>query len=136
MNQQNLKQLKKADHTAAIAEAMFLANLLFIGIVYIALCVFYLMRYKSATAVGQNHLRQTLMASTISTLIVIVLNIIILMTSSYASATALIMAEVYLMLVVPAFMLVGIFGFAKAVNDQIYYYPLIGRLAGVVTDSQ
>lgn len=135
MNQQNLKQLKKADHTAAIAEALFLANLLFIGIVYIALCVFYIVKYKNTTPVGQSHLKQTLIASTISTLIVIVMNIFVLLTSGYASATGLIMAEVYLMLVVPAFMIVGIFGFTKAVNEQFYKFPLIGRLPGVGTGS-
>ncbi|MEE9321578.1 MAG: hypothetical protein V3U76_14115 [Granulosicoccus sp.] len=135
MNQQNLKQLKKADHIAAIAEALFIANLLFIGVVYIALWVLYLVKYKTASAVSKSHLKQTLIASTISTLIVLVLNIIIVLTSGYASATALIMAEMYLMLVVPVFLVIGIFGFTKAVNEQFYKYPLIGRLAGVETDS-
>lgn len=116
------------DHTAAYAEAFFIANLLFIGVFYLALWALYSLRYKKASAVAKKHLNQTLVASTISLLIVIALNILILLTSGYASATALIAAEVYLMMIVPLFLIFGIQGFIKAINDQNYKYPLIGGL--------
>ncbi len=120
------------DHSAAYAEAFFIANLLFIGIFYLALWVLYFLRYKQTSNVAKNHLKQTLVVSTISILVVVALNIIILLTSGYASATALIAAEVYLMLIVPIFLIFGIQGFIKAVNDQNYQYPLIG---GLITKS-
>lgn len=131
MNKPKLKQLKSADHTGAIAEALFIANLLFVGVVYIILCVFYLVKYKDASPVSKNHLKQALVAGAISTFIVIIFNMIIIVTSGYASAAALIMAEVYLMLIVPLFMVVGIFGFTRAVNADNYRYPLVGNLLGI-----
>ncbi len=123
--------MQKSDHTGAIAEALFIANLLFVGVFYIALWGFYFWSYKAATTVGKNHLKQTLAASTVSSLIVIALNIFILLTSGYASATALIVAEIYLMLIVPLFMIVGILGFIKAINHNDFRFPIIGKPLGV-----
>ncbi len=115
------------DHTGTIAEALFLANLLFVGIFYLFLWGLYFISYKNTSDVSKHHLKQTLIASSISTLIVIIINIIILTTTGYASATALIMAEVYLMLIVPLFMIVGILGFTKAVQGLDFTFPLIGK---------
>ena len=115
------------DHTGTVAEAFFIANLLFVGIFYVFLWGLYFLAYKNATPISKHHLKQTLVASSISTSIVILLNIIILLTTGYASATALILAEAYLMLVVPLFMIVGILGFTKAVQGLDFTFPLIGR---------
>lgn len=124
------KQVKE-DHTGTVAEALFMANLLFIGIFYLVLWGLYFMAYKNASPTSKNHLKQTLVAATISTLIVVVLNIVIILTTGYASATALIVAEVYLMLVVPLFMIVGILGFTKAINEKDFKFPVIGNLLGI-----
>ncbi len=115
------------DHAGTIAEAFFIANLLFVGIFYVLLWGLYFIAYKNASAVSKHHLKQTLIASSVSTFIVILLNIIILMTTGYASATALILAEVYLMLIVPAFLILGILGFTKAVQGLDFTFPLIGK---------
>lgn len=131
MNDNDFKQKYQVDHTGTVAEALFLANLLFIGIFYIILWGLFFLSYKSATQVSKNHLKQTLTASTLSTLIVVALNIFIVSTAGYASATALISAEVYLMLVVPLFMIVGILGFTKAVNEKDFMFPIIGKLLGI-----
>ncbi|MEB8430646.1 hypothetical protein OO007_00265 [Cocleimonas sp. KMM 6892] len=117
------------DHAGTIAEAFFIANLLFVGIFYVLLWGLYFMAYKNASAVSKHHLKQTLIASSVSTSIAILLNIIILLTTGYASATALILAEVYLMVVVPAFLIAGILGFTKAVQGLDFTFPLIGRFA-------
>ena len=119
------------DHTGTVAEALFIANLLFIGIFYLVLWGLYFLAYKNASPVSKNHLKQTLVASTLSTLIVVLLNIFVLLTAGYASATALITAEIYLMLIVPLFMIVGILGFTKAVNEKDYKFPIIGNLLGI-----
>lgn len=131
MDEKNFKQKYQVDHTGTIAEAFFIANLLFIGIFYVILWGHYFLSYKNATPVSKNHLKQTLAASSLSMLIVILLNIFIVTTSGYASATALISAEVYLMLVVPLFMVVGILGFTRAVNEKDFKFPIIGNLLGV-----
>lgn len=132
----NQKKLRSTDHTGAIAEALFIANLLFVGVVYVILCIFCLMKYKDASPVSKSHLKQTLVAGAISTSIVIILNVIVILASGYASATALIMAELYLMLIVPLFMVVGIFGFTRAINADNYRYPLVGYLLGIEKGKQ
>lgn len=115
------------DHTGTIAEAFFIANLLFVGIFYLFLWGLFFLAYKNASPVSKHHLKQTLIAASISTLIVILLNIFILLTTGFASATALILAEVYLMLIVPLFLIVGILGFTKAVQGLDFTFPLIGK---------
>ena len=131
MNNQDFSQKDKTDHSGAFAEAFFIANLLFIGIFYIILWGFYFVAYKKASQVSKNHIKQTLWASTLSTAIAIALMLIALLTTGFASVQALIMAEVYLMLVVPLFMILGILGFTKAVNGNNFKFPIIGNLLGV-----
>jgi len=128
------KQAK--DHTGSVAEAFFIANLLFVGIFYVFLWVLYFLNYKNTSEISKRHLKQTLIASSITTSIVIVLNIIILLTTGYASAPALILAEVYLMLIVPLFMIAGILGFTKAVQGLDFTFPLIGKFVRkLITDN-
>ncbi|MFW5426725.1 MAG: hypothetical protein ACKE8R_05695 [Methylophagaceae bacterium] len=116
-------------HTAAFAEAFFIANLLFVGVFYLALWVLYLLRYQTASIIDQQHLHQTLLASSISTTIFIVLNLYIILTDGYASLTALFSLEVYFMLIVPLFLIAGIIGFTKAIKRLGYTYPLFGGFA-------
>ena len=135
MDNKTINQKHQVDHTGTVAEAFFIANLLFVGIFYLFLWGLYFMSYKHASQVGKNHLKQTLLASSISTLIVIGLNLFVYFTAGYASATALISAEVYLMLIVPLFLVLGVIGFTKAVNEKEFKFPIIGQLLGVKTDS-
>jgi uncharacterized membrane protein len=121
----------KTDHSGTIAEAFFIANLLFIGIFYLLLWGLYFMSYKHASQISKNHIKQTLLAASFTTSIVILLNIIIVMTTGYASVEALLSAEVYLMVVVPLFMVLGIVGFTRAVNEKDFKFPIIGGLLGV-----
>lgn len=122
---------KDVDHTGSFAEAFFIANLLFIGIFYLVLWGLYFFSYAKTSDVNKNHIKQTLVASTISILIVIAFNIFIYFTHGYASATALIVAEVYLMLIVPLFLIVGILGFTKSINGKDYRFPIIGEMLGI-----
>lgn len=122
---------ESADYLGAVAEALFMANLLFIGVFYIILWGFYFIAYKNASQVSKNHIKQALAGASLSTLIALALNIFVVTTTGYASATALIVAETYLMLIVPLFMIVGILGFIKAVNEKDFQYPIIGKLLEV-----
>jgi hypothetical protein len=119
---------KKNDHTAAFAEAFFIGNLLFVGFFYLLLWVLYLLRYKDASAITRNHLKQTIVASSISTAIFISINLFIILTSGYASVTALFSLEIYFMFFLPLCLVVGIIGFSKAVKGMNFNYPLIGNL--------
>lgn len=121
------------DYTAAYAEAFFIGNLLFVGAFYLALWVLYFLRYKKASAITQNHLKQALLGSSISTAIFIVINIFIMLTSGYASVTALFSLEFYFMLLLPLFLVVGILGFTRAIKGIDFRYPLIGRFINPAT---
>ena len=114
------------DHTAAYAEAFYIGNLLFVGVFYLALWVLYFRRYKQASVITQHHLKQALLGSSISTAIFIAINIFIILTSGYASVTALLSLEFYFMILLPLFLIVGIMGFSKAIKGIDFSYPLIG----------
>ena len=131
MDSDRFNKKYKVDHTGAFADAFFIANLLFVGIFWIFLWVLYFTSYEKASQASKNHLKQALLASSITTLIVIIMNIYILMTTGYASVTALLSAEIYLMLVLPIFLVIGVFAFTKAVNDNDFRFPIIGNLLGI-----
>lgn len=116
------------DNTAALAEAFYIGNLLFVGVFYLALWVLYFLRYKKSSAITQRHLKQSLIGSSISTSIFIAINVFIVLTSGYASVTALFSLEFYFMLLLPLFLIVGIIGFSRAIKGLDFSYPLIGRL--------
>jgi len=117
------------DNTAAFAEAFFIGNLLFVGVFYIALWILYFLRYQHTSLVAKKHLSQTLIASSLSTIIFLSINIFILLTEGYASLMALFSLEVYFMLIVPLFLTAGIIGFTKAIQNVAFSYPLIGQIS-------
>ena len=116
------------DFTAAYAEAFYIGNLLFVGVFYLALWVLYLFHYEKSSLITQRHLKQTLIGSSISTAIFVAINIFILLTSGYASVTALFTLEFYFMLILPLFFVAGIMGFSRAIKGLDFSYPLIGHL--------
>ena len=119
------------DHTAAYAQAFFIGNLLFVGAFYLALWILYFFRYKQSTAITQRHIKQALIGSSISTMIFISINIFIILTTGYASVTALFSLEFYFMLLLPMFLVVGILAFTRAVKGIDFNYPLISRFIKV-----
>ena len=123
-----MTQPKHVDHTAAYAEAFFIGNLLFVGAFYLALWTLYFFRYKKSSNITKRHLKQTLIGSSISTTIFICINMFIVLTTGYASVTALFSLEFYFMLLLPLFLVVGILGFSRAIKGIDFNYPLISRL--------
>ena len=121
-----------SDHTAVLAVVFYMANILFVifgGIFYLALWVLYLRRYKTASRVTQNHLKQALIAASLTTTIFIVINIFILTTGGYIPLTrsAIIVIELYGLVVLPVFMGLGVYALSKAIKNEDVRYPLIGR---------
>ena len=124
-----MKELSAKDNTAAFAEAFFIGNLLFVGIFYIALWALYFIRYQSTSDVGKKHLSQALIASSLSTIIFLSINVLILLTDGYHSLAALFGLEFYYMLIVPLFLAAGIMAFGKAIKGEAFSFPLIGQLS-------
>lgn len=121
------------DHTAVFAVVFFMANVLFVvfgGVFYLALWVLYLRRYKYSSPVAQNHLKQALITASMSTVFFVVINIYIIANGGYVplSRSAIIAIELYGLLVLPIFMATGVFALFKAIKNEDFHYPLIGRL--------
>ncbi len=121
------KQQHSNDHTAAFAEAYYIGNLLFVGFFYLALWLLYFLRFKKTSNIGRHHLKQALLGSSITTTVFIIINTIIILTSGYASLTGLLLLELYYMILLPVFLVIGIIAFSKAIKGVDYNYPLIGR---------
>ncbi len=124
-----MKIFSPKDNTAAFAEAFFIGNLLFVGIFYIALWILYFFQYKTTSDVGKKHLSQALIASSLSTIIFLSINVFILLTEGYQSLSALFGLEFYYMLIVPLFLAAGIMAFSKAIKGLEFNYPLIGQMS-------
>ncbi len=118
----------KNDHTGSFAQAFFIANLLFVGVFYLALWLLCFIKYKQASTISQQHIKQSLFASTLTSSIFAGINIMIIQTDGYASLTALLSLEFYFMLVVPLCLAAGLFAFSRAVQGLDFTYPLIGKL--------
>ncbi len=112
---------------AIVAQACMLANLLFAGIVYGGLWYLYLRHYAQAGPLVQQHIKQAVWVASISTGLFIVLNGIILLQGGYHTITALMLLEIYYMLIVPLFFIPGLMALVKAIQGRGYRYPLIGK---------
>ncbi len=123
-----MTRYQSKDHSGAFAQAFFIANLLFVGVFYLALWALYLLRYRHATPVNRQHLRQSLVAASLSTALFALINLIIVVTGGYHSVTGLFLLELYFMLIVPLFLVAGILGFTKAIRGDDFTYPLVGAL--------
>jgi hypothetical protein len=124
-----MNKFPSQDNTAAFAEAFFIGNLLFVGIFYIALWTLYFLRYNTTSSVSKKHLSQALIASSLSTIIFLSINVFILLTDGYHSLKALFGLEFYYMLIVPLFLAAGIMAFTKAIKGLEFNYPFIGQLS-------
>lgn len=127
------------DHSAQIMIALMMANLLFVvffSIPYLLLCLFYFWRSPGASPVTRGHMRQALLAATITTLIYYAItllfdiSVINLATGGRREIpmNSIIALEFYFILVVPLFMGLGIVALNRAIRGEPFRYPLIGRL--------
>ncbi len=130
---------RRNDHSAQVAIALMMANLLFVvffAIPYILLCVFYLWRAPKASDLTRGNMKQALLAATITTAIYFAItllfdiSIINLATGGHGEIPmqSIIALEAYFILVVPLFMGLGIYSLNRAIRGQAFRYPLIGRL--------
>ena len=113
--------------TAIISEGVFLLNLLLPVIPYIGLLFLYLRHRSSSSKFLWAHTVQPVVAASISTLLFLAGNLFVILSSGYKSIQALIIFEIYYIAVVPPFLVLGLFGLIKAMSDDIYIYPVIGR---------
>ena len=136
--EQMMTKEQNNDHSGQIAIALMMANLLFVvffGIPYILLCIFYLWRAPKASELVRSHMKQALIAATLTTVIyhaitiIFDISVINLATGGHGEIPmqSIIALEAYFILVVPLFMGLGRFSRNRAIRGEAFRYPLIGR---------
>ena len=113
---------------AMIAEGLFFLNLFLLPVVsFVILALLYFSRRKHESRLARNHLKQAFVAAGITSALFLLTNLLIVLNGGYQSVALLIAVEVYLVAVVTPFAIIGIFGLLKAMAQQEYRYPLIGK---------
>jgi len=113
---------------AMIAEGLYFLNLFLLPVVsFVILALLYLLQRKHESRLARNHLKQAFVAAGITTALFLLTNFLIVFNGGYQSVALLIAVEVYLVAVVTPFSIVAVFGLLKAMAQQEYRYPLIGK---------
>ena len=113
---------------AMLAEGLFFLNLFLLPVVsFVALGLLYFSKRKHESRLARNHLKQAFVAAGITTALFLLMNLLIVLNGGYQSIALLIAVEVYLVAVVTPFAILAIFGLLKAMAQQEYRYPLIGK---------
>jgi len=112
---------------AAVAEALYLANLLLLpGLAFIVLAVLFLRR-RSAPALTVAHLEQTFSASLWAGVLLVAINALILLLGGYHGAHTWVLLITYFTICHSGLVVLGILGLAKALAGQCWRFPLVGR---------
>ena len=117
---------QKDSNIAILAEMLFLANLLLIPVVPF-LVLFYLLRKHAdrPDSIAYNHLRQTFIASIFAGVFIVIIAAIFYFFSSTSAAITWTVIITYLTCVHSVFVMLGIYGLAKAMAGQTVKFPLI-----------
>ncbi len=116
----------KAQNRAIMAHGLMLLNLLFPLLIYCLLTGMWWRHRNSPDAMLYVAVNQAWWAATVSTLLFVLANGMIITLAQYQSTFALITFEVYFIFIVPIFLIPGLLGLVKSHARQIYYYPLLG----------
>ena len=110
---------------AVIAVGLYLLNLLLPLLALMGIAGLYVMHRRHGSKLVRVNLYQTLVGSVISTSLFLLANLLIVILGGYRSLHALIIFEVYYILVVPLFLIPGLIALIKAMSGQCYVFPLI-----------
>ena len=125
---ENASEQNSGTTIAMIAEGLFLLNLFLLPVVsFMILALLYWRHRNHESRLARNHLKQAFAAAGISTALFLLSNLLIVLYGGYHSVALLVAVEVYLVIVVTPFSIIGIFGLLKAMAQQEYCYPLIGK---------
>lgn len=123
------EDIQKENNIAMLAEMLFLANLLLIPVVPF-LVLFYLLRKYAhkPESIAYNHLRQTFIASIFAGIFIVIIAAVFYIFSSTSAAITWTVIITYLTCVHSVFVMLGIYGLAKAMAGQTVKFPLIASL--------
>ncbi len=130
MSSKPLARVSDKDHRLAVAaEVLYLCNITLLPVLgFIGLLVIYSRRAESAQPLALHHLRQAIVASIVSGLLLIAVSLLIVLLGGFSSPYTWMLLILYFTAIHSALILFGVFGITRAANDREYFYPLIGRL--------
>lgn len=113
---------------AVTAETLYLVNLLLApGLAFLLLVMLFLARRKDAPALAANHLSQTVAASMVGGVLIVLVIGLILLLGGFDSGYTWMVVILYFTFVHSSLIFMGVFGLVKALNGQHFVFPLIGR---------
>ncbi len=118
----------KVHGKAIMAHGLMLLNLLFPIVIYLFLTILWMNNRNSQDRLLLVAVNQAWIAASISSLIFILANGLIVTFAVYKSTFALITFEIYFIFIIPIFLIPGLLGLVKSNSNVIYFYPLLGRL--------
>ncbi len=113
---------------AVTAEALYLANLLLApGLAFVVLLWLWLRHRDDAPALARAHLAQTISGSIWAGLLLVVANVLILLLGGYDGPHVWTIVITYFTICHSMLILFGAYGLAKAMAEQCWRFPLVGR---------
>jgi hypothetical protein len=112
---------------AILSHGLVILNLLF-PFVYVFILISWFINRHSDEKILRISINEAFVLSTISTFIFSSIVAATLLYFGFKSTFVLIAGEIYYMFLVPLFFIPAIMGIAKNSSEQIYYYPIIGKL--------
>jgi hypothetical protein len=113
---------------AAVAEALYLANLLLLpGLAFLILLGLFLQHRQRAPALARCHLRQTVSGSLWAGVLLGVVNLVILGLGGYTAPYTWVVVVLYFTTAHASLVLLGMLGLARATAGKPFRFPLVGR---------
>ena len=112
---------------AITSQALYLTNLSIFPILsFIILIVLYFKYRNRCHSYALLHFRQSIMASVVSGILLIIVSVLILLLGGLQSPYTWMFLIVYFVSIHAALILYGVFAFIKAIALEKYTYPLLG----------
>ena len=113
---------------AILAESLYLTNLLLLpGLAFIILLLVYLKNNRHPSSLARCHLQQTLIASVIAGVMLVIVNVLIVLLGGLTQVSTWVVVILYFTLFHATFVVLGTLGLARAMAGKHYHYPFIGR---------
>lgn len=113
---------------AVVAESLYLANLLVVpGIAFLILLALWFKHRTQGAVLARSHLAQTVSASIWAGVLLVVANVLILVLGGYRGPHVWTVVITYFTVCHSMLVVFGAYGLAKAMADQCWRYPLVGR---------
>ena len=125
----NLEQNSDSSSVAILAETLFLANLLLIPVIPFLILFYLYKKYaQQPNSLSFNHIKQTFMASIAAGVFIVGVVAVFYFLSNISAAATWTIIITYITCVHSLFIMIGIYGLAKAMSGSKVYFPLFSRL--------